>query len=134
MVVKPQLLWVDLEMTGLNVLHDRIIEVAALLTDYALTPVPNSSFHRIMHCEESILSGMDEWCTRTHGNSGLTESVKNSKYTIEGVQEEILAHLKSFGCQERTLLLSGNSIHADRMFLTLQMPALTSFLYHYLIQ
>lgn len=66
-MIKPQLLWIDLEMTGLNVLKDRIIEIAALLTDYNLTTVPNSEFHRIIKCDGAILDGMDEWCTQTHG-------------------------------------------------------------------
>lgn len=55
--------------------------------------------------------------------------MKQSTHTISSVQDELLRHLEALGCNERTLLLSGNSIHADRMFLTLQMPTLTSFLY-----
>lgn len=71
-MIKPRLLWIDLEMTGLNVLHDRIIEVAALLTDFDLTPVPGSEFHRVLECEAAVLEGMDDWCTRTHGEVRYT--------------------------------------------------------------
>lgn len=71
MIIKPQLLWIDLEMTGLNVLHDRIIEIAALLTDYQLRTVPKSEFHRVINCEDQLLEGMDDWCTKTHGKVRL---------------------------------------------------------------
>ena len=62
----PRLLWLDLEMTGLNVMKDKIIEIAALLTDFDLNPIEDSSFHRIIKCDKTILASMDDWCTRTH--------------------------------------------------------------------
>lgn len=66
-MIKPELLWIDLEMTGLDVLKDKIIEIAALVTDFNLTKIPDSEFHRIIHCDTAILEGMDDWCTQTHG-------------------------------------------------------------------
>lgn len=63
-----KLLWLDLEMTGLNVQTDKIIEIATLLTDYDLEPLSGSAFHRVLSCDESILAGMNEWCTTTHKN------------------------------------------------------------------
>lgn len=63
----PKLLWIDLEMTGLDIHRDRIIEFAALLTDYDLVPIHGSDFHRVISCDQGVLDGMDEWCTNTHG-------------------------------------------------------------------
>lgn len=61
--------------------------------------------------------------------SGLTQAVQHSKHEMDQVEADLLLHLQQLGCQPKTLVLAGNSIHADRMFLTLQMPTLTEFLY-----
>lgn len=124
----PQLLWIDLEMTGLDVARDRIIELAALVTDYDLVPLPRSSFHRVLACPAEVLASMDAWCRRTHGESGLTSAVAASRETAASVESALLDHLARLGCGTRTLLLAGNSIHADRLFLTHEMPRLTAFL------
>jgi oligoribonuclease len=122
------LAWIDLEMTGLDPERERIIEIAALITDGNLDLVaegPNLAIHQ----PDEVLAAMDEWNTEHHGASGLTERVKASKLSEREAEDEVLAFLRQH-CVEHTAPLSGNSVHHDRAFLRRHMPRLEAF-FHY---
>jgi len=122
------LIWIDLEMTGLNTDTDRIIEVATIITDNALNIIAEGPVLAV-HQPDTVLDGMDEWNTRTHGGSGLVERVKTStlsefdaeKLTLEFIQQHVPKN-KSPMC--------GNSICQDRRFLARLMPELEAW-FHY---
>lgn len=115
-----KLLWVDLEMTGLNPETDKILEVAAIVTDWDFNEL--GSFEVIINQPDSVLDGMDEWCTTQHAASGLTERVKNSRLSETEAEAQLVAFAKKHcGEEEGTkILLCGNSIHMDRRFLERQ--------------
>ena len=122
------LIWIDLEMTGLDTETDAIIEIATLVTDKDLNVLAEGPVMAI-HQPETMLSGMDEWNTRQHGQSGLTERVRNSTTTLAEAEQATIAFLKQF-LDERQSPMCGNSICQDRRFLARQMPALEAF-FHY---
>ena len=89
----PYFLWVDLEMTGLVPEKDKIIEFAAIITDYHLKP--KATFHEIVFQPEEVLLEMDPWCIKTHGKSGLTAKIPDGKH-LEQVEQEFLYFLKPY--------------------------------------
>ncbi len=123
-----RLVWIDLEMTGLDPEKERIIEMATIITDSELNVVAEGPVIAV-HQPDSLLDAMDEWCTNTHGASGLTKRVKES--TIDEVQAEqqtlefLQQHLEAGKSP-----LCGNSIGQDRRFLVKYMPRLEEF-FHY---
>jgi oligoribonuclease len=122
------LIWIDLEMTGLDTETDAIIEIATLVTDKDLNVLAEGPVMAI-HQPETMLAGMDEWNTRQHGQSGLTERVRNSTTTLAEAEQATIAFLKQF-LDERQSPMCGNSICQDRRFLARQMPSLEAF-FHY---
>ena len=122
------LIWIDLEMTGLDTETEAIIEIATLVTDKDLNVLAEGPVMAI-HQPETMLAGMDEWNTRQHGQSGLTERVRNSTTTLAEAEQATLAFLKQF-LDERQSPMCGNSICQDRRFLARQMPSLEAF-FHY---
>lgn len=122
------LIWIDLEMTGLDTETDAIIEIATLVTDKDLNVLAEGPVMAI-HQPEAMLAGMDEWNTRQHGQSGLVERVRNSTTTLAEAEQATIAFLKQF-VDERQSPMCGNSICQDRRFLARQMPSLEAF-FHY---
>ena len=122
------LIWIDLEMTGLDTETDAIIDIATLVTDKDLNVLAEGPVMAI-HQPETMLAGMDEWNTRQHGQSGLTERVRNSTTTLAEAEQATIAFLKQF-LDERQSPMCGNSICQDRRFLARQMPSLEAF-FHY---
>jgi len=122
------LIWIDLEMTGLDTETDAIIEIATLVTDKDLNVLAEGPVMAIRQ-PEAMLAGMDEWNTRQHGQSGLIERVRNSTTTLAEAEQATLAFLKQF-LDERQSPMCGNSICQDRRFLARQMPSLEAF-FHY---
>jgi len=122
------LIWIDLEMTGLDTETDAIIEIATLVTDKDLNVLAEGPVMAI-HQPEAMLAGMDEWNTRQHGQSGLIERVRNSTTTLAEAEQATIAFLKQF-LDERQSPMCGNSICQDRRFLARQMPSLEAF-FHY---
>jgi len=124
MAQKPMLVWLDLEMTGLDVHKDSILEIATVITDDQLHEVavgPNL----IIHQTDDILAGMDDWCTKQHTKSGLVAAVKASTVSLAQAEEQTLSFLKEQS--EKGALLCGNSIGSDRAFLKQYMPQLEAF-------
>ena len=125
---KENLIWIDLEMTGLNPDRDRIIEIATVVTDKELTVLAEGPVCAI-HQPDDVLAGMDEWNTRQHATSGLTERVRASTTDETGAEQETLAFLRRHVDQGASPIC-GNSICQDRRFLIRHMPELAAF-FHY---
>jgi oligoribonuclease len=122
------LVWIDLEMTGLDPDHDRIIEMAIIVTDSQLNVLAEAPVIAV-HQSDVVLSGMDEWNTNTHTKSGLVERVRKSDINEAKAQEMMLAWLADF-VQEKESPMCGNSICQDRRFLYRYMPKLEAY-FHY---
>jgi len=122
------LIWIDLEMTGLDPDTDVIIEIATIVTDSQLTVLAEGPVIAV-HQANAILEAMDEWNTRQHGNSGLVDRVKNSTYTEAQAEAETLAFLAEYVPKGKSPMC-GNSICQDRRFLYRSMPTLEAF-FHY---
>jgi oligoribonuclease len=122
------LIWIDLEMTGLRPEADHILEVATLVTDSDLNPVATGPVLAI-HQSDAVLAGMDEWNRTQHGRSGLVERVRASHATLGEAEEQTLAFLRQH-VSERASPMCGNSVCQDRRFLYRCMPRLEAF-FHY---
>lgn len=122
------LIWVDLEMTGLNPEHDRIIEVAMVVTDSNLHVLAESNVFAI-HQSEALLAQMDEWNTKQHHSSGLVARVRESVLKETHVEEALLTFLNTYAVPGKSPMC-GNSIWQDRRFLTRYMPKVENF-FHY---
>jgi oligoribonuclease len=122
------LIWVDMEMTGLNPETDRIIEVAVVVTDPNLNILAEGPVFAI-HQPDSVLDGMDAWNKGTHGRSGLIDRVKSSTLTEADAEAAIIAFLKHF-IKAGKSPMCGNSICQDRRFMARSMPKLEKF-FHY---
>ena len=125
---KTNLIWIDLEMTGLDTFQDEIIEIATLVTDSQLNVLAEGPMLAINQPDE-LLAAMDEWNTRQHGKSGLTQRVKDSTLTVQDAERmtlEFLAEHVNAGASP----MCGNSICQDRRFMARLMPALEEF-FHY---
>lgn len=122
------LIWIDLEMTGLNPDHDRIIEIATVVTDSSLNVIAESPVFAI-HQSDALLAGMDEWNTTHHGQSGLTQRVRESKVNENAAEEAMLSFIKQHVAAGKSPMC-GNSIWQDRRFLARYMPTLEQY-FHY---
>lgn len=122
------LIWIDLEMTGLEPLQDRILEIATIVTDKHLNILAEGPVLVVHHSDE-ILAGMDEWNTEHHGKSGLTQRVKDSRLSEQEVEQQMLAFLRPW-VNQRKSPMCGNSICQDRRFLSRWMPELEAY-FHY---
>ncbi|MCS3803787.1 oligoribonuclease [Chromobacterium alkanivorans] len=122
------LIWLDMEMTGLNPETDRIIEVAMIVTDSQLNVVAESPV-LVIHQPDEVLNGMDDWNKNTHGKSGLIEKVKASTLA-EAEAEQILLDFMAQYVPPRITPMCGNTIHQDRRFMVRWMPRLEEY-FHY---
>ena len=122
------LIWIDLEMTGLDPLQERIIEIATVVTDSELNVIAEGPSIAINQSEQ-LLQAMDEWNTNQHGKSGLTERVRKSSVTEAQAEAATLEFLKQW-VPEGVSPMCGNSIGQDRRFLVRYMPELADY-FHY---
>ncbi|RZA05615.1 MAG: oligoribonuclease [Proteobacteria bacterium] len=123
-------LWIDMEMSGLEVSQCRILEVAAIVTDGDFKAL--DTYEAIVYQEPKVLEAMDAWCTKQHGESGLTAAVASGK-PEPLVEQELLAFIeKHFKPAERPVLC-GNSIGQDRKFIDAYMPALAKRLHYRMV-
>ncbi len=125
---KTNLIWIDLEMTGLVPESDVIIEIATVVTDAELNVLGEGPSLAI-HQSDEILAGMDDWNTNQHTKSGLVERVKNSKISAAEAEKQTLNFLREF-VDAGASPMCGNSICQDRRFLYNYMPGLEKF-FHY---
>ena len=123
-----RLIWIDLEMTGLDCQSDSIIEIATIVTDANLEVVAEGPVYAI-HQDDAVLNGMDQWNTRQHTKSGLVERVRSSRVTVAEAEQATLAFLAGH-VEPNGSPMCGNSICQDRRFMAREMPALEAF-FHY---
>ncbi len=125
---KNNLIWIDLEMTGLDTVKDVIIEIATIVTDKDLNTIAEGPVIAI-HQPQSLLDGMDEWNQTHHGGSGLIKRVQESAYSMAQAEAETIAFLEQY-VPKGASPMCGNSICQDRRFMAREMPALEDF-FHY---
>ena len=122
------LIWIDLEMTGLNPDTDYIIEIATVITDASLEIIAEGPVVAIQ-TENAALLAMDEWNTSQHNKSGLVTRIKNSQFTCQDAESKTLTFLRQY-VPENTSPMCGNSICQDRRFMHRLMPELENY-FHY---
>jgi len=122
------LIWIDLEMTGLDTQNDVIIEIATVVTDSELNTLAEGPVLAI-HQTDEILNAMDDWNTKQHGNSGLVERVKNSTVNEAEAEQQTIEFLRQY-VPANASPMCGNSICQDRRFLARCMPELENY-FHY---
>lgn len=125
------LIWIDLEMTGLNPDSDRIIEIATIVTNAKLEILAEGPVFAI-HQSNELLDNMDDWNRRQHGKSGLVARVKVSQVTEAEAEKATLAFLKKYVPADRSPMC-GNSVCQDRRFLFRYMPRLENYFHYRLI-
>ncbi|HUF72527.1 MAG TPA: oligoribonuclease [Gammaproteobacteria bacterium] len=125
---RENLIWIDLEMTGLDPDRDLIIEIATVVTDKHLVVLAEGPVLAI-HQSDAILDGMDEWNRTQHSSSGLVERVKSSDVNEERAEQETLGFLRQYA-EPGLSPMCGNSICQDRRFLSRNMPELAAY-FHY---
>ena len=117
-----------MEMTGLNPEQDKIIEVAMIITDADLNVLAQSEVY-VIHQSDEVLNGMDEWNTATHGRTGLTQRVRDSRLTEAEAEQKLLDFMSAW-IPEKASPMCGNTIHQDRRFMVRYMPKLEAY-FHY---
>lgn len=122
------LIWLDMEMSGLSPDNDRILELAAVVTDAELNVLGESPV-LVVHQSDAVLDGMDAWNKGTHGRSGLIDKVKASKLNEEAATEQMINFLKDYVPAGKSPMC-GNSICQDRRFMARYMPNLEAY-FHY---
>jgi len=119
------LIWIDLEMTGLDPEKERIIEIATIITDKNLNLIAEGPVFAV-HQSDQILEKMDEWCTNTHGQTGLTQRVKRSSISEHQAEQETINFLKQHLPAGKSPMC-GNTVSQDRRFLNKYMPQLENY-------
>lgn len=127
-VSKDNLIWIDLEMTGLDSDKDVIIEIATVVTDAQLNLVAEGPVLAI-HQSDAVMKSMDDWNIKTHGQSGLIERVRHSTVSTAAAEQQTLAFLRAYAVKGVSPMC-GNSICQDRRFLYRLMPELEAY-FHY---
>ncbi|MSR76614.1 MAG: oligoribonuclease [Candidatus Omnitrophica bacterium] len=124
----PRLVWIDMEMTGLNPKKEVIIEIATIITDQHLKVIEEGP-DIIVHQAGKYLDGMDDWNMKHHLKSGLFKGVVQSKISTKQAEALTLDFIKKY-CAEKKAMLCGNSIHHDRRFLERYMPRIHEYLHY----
>lgn len=126
--LSPVLVWIDLEMTGLDPQEDVILEIATVITNNELDILAEGP-NLAIHYPDSVLSKMNAWVKAQHTQSGLVKRVQESTVSLKTAEEQTLAFIQSF-IGPGIAPLCGNSIHMDRFFLTFHMKDLTKYLHY----
>ncbi|KAK3521657.1 hypothetical protein QTP70_014698 [Hemibagrus guttatus] len=129
--VNQRMVWVDLEMTGLDIEKDEIIEMACIITDSALNIVAEGP-NLIIKQPDELLDNMSDWCKEHHGKSGLTQAVRDSKISLQQAEYEFLSFIRQH-TPPGQCPLAGNSVHADKRFLDKYMPQFMHHLHYRII-
>ncbi len=126
------LVWLDMEMTGLDPERERIIEVATILTDGHLNEIAIGP-ELVIHQSDDVLAGMDDWNKSHHGASGLTERVRTSTVTDAQAEQQTIEFINAHVPAKDRPVLAGNSIHQDRRFIRRYMPLLEKRLHYRMV-
>jgi oligoribonuclease len=130
--VRDELVWIDCEMTGLDLRSDKLIEVAVLVTDADLN-ILGDGIDVVIHADEAALSSMIDVVAQMHSSSGLINEVRASTVDVAAAETMVLDYVREHVKQAKTAPLAGNSIATDRGFIARDMPALDSFLHYRMI-
>jgi oligoribonuclease len=130
--VRDELVWIDCEMTGLDLAKDKLIEIAVLVTDGDLN-ILGDGLDVVIHTDDSALDSMIDVVTEMHTRSGLIEEVRASTVDVATAEAAVLDYIRKHVKQPKTAPLAGNSIATDRGFIARDMPALDSFLHYRMI-
>ena len=131
MSAPDRMVWIDLEMSGLDVERCRILEIAALVTDGELNVLAEGP-DLVVHQPDEVLAAMDDWNTEHHGASGLSAAVRASTLSEAEAEQRVLAFVASH-CAPQSAPLAGNSVWMDRLFLRRYMPRLEAYLHYRLV-
>jgi oligoribonuclease len=126
------LVWIDCEMTGLDLGKDALVEIAVLVTDSELNIV-DEGVDIVIHADDAVLDTMPDVVREMHANSGLTPLVRQSTVTVPEAEAQVLEYVRSHIPDARTAPLCGNSIATDRGFIARDMPALDAHLHYRMI-
>jgi len=130
--VRDELVWIDCEMTGLDLGSDRLIEIAALVTDSDLN-VLGEGVDVVIHTDDDALNGMVDVVMKMHTRSGLIEEVRSSTVTLAEAEQMVMDYIRTHVKAANTAPLCGNSIATDRGFIARDMPALDAYLHYRMI-
>jgi oligoribonuclease len=130
--VRDELVWIDCEMTGLDLKSDRLIEIAVLVTDGELNLL-GEGLDVVIHADDAALAGMVDVVATMHRKSGLTDEVRASTVDVPTAEAMVLDYIRGHVKQPNTAPLAGNSIGTDRGFIARDMPALDDFLHYRMI-
>lgn len=128
---ETNLIWIDMEMTGLNPESDRVIEIASIATDHELNVLAQGP-ELIIHQPASVMDQMDAWNKRHHSNSGLWKKVLESQVQLEEAENETLSFIRKY-VKKGKGVLAGNSIWQDRRFIIKHMPKIHDFLHYRMV-
>jgi len=123
-----RLVWIDCEMTGLDLSIDELVEIAVVITDFELRPI-DPGFQIVIRPSEAALSNMNDFVTKMHETSGLIDEIPEG-VSLDDAQAQTLAYIKRFVPLERKAPLAGNTIGTDRMFLAKYMPDVDQWLHY----
>jgi len=123
---KNRIIWIDLEMTGLNVMDDKILEVASIITDDNLNII-SDEFEIVINQPESVYESMIPWCQEQHAKTGLIEASRKSIYNEQMAEAELISFFKKY-VPYNTCPLAGNCLYMDRAFLQRYMPKVFDYL------
>ena len=126
-----RMVWIDLEMTGLDIEKESIIEIATVITDSELNIIAQGP-NLAVSVSEELLAGMDEWNTTHHNQSGLVERIRHEGVSISEAQQQTLDFLKQW-VNPKTAPLCGNSVWYDRRFLDKEMPLVADYLHYRMV-
>jgi oligoribonuclease len=126
------LVWIDCEMTGLDLKSDRLIEIAVLVTDSELN-ILGDGLDVVIHTDDAALSSMVDVVTQMHTKSGLIEEVRTSTVDLATAEDMVLTYIRDHVKQAKTAPLAGNSIATDRGFIARDMPKLDDYLHYRMI-
>jgi oligoribonuclease len=112
--------WIDLEMTGIDPVNDKIMEIATIITDYNLNIIAECNTI-IIHLDQHELDNMGEWCIEQHGKSGLSKSVLESTTSLQEAEGRVFDFIREF-VPKSVGIIAGNSVHMDKEFLRYHMP------------
>jgi oligoribonuclease len=130
--VQDKLVWIDCEMTGLRLESDKLIEIAALVTDGDLN-ILGDGVDVVIHADDAALASMPDVVTKMHADSGLTEEVRASTVTLAEAEKMVLDYIRKHVTSPGAVPLAGNSIATDRGFIARDMPELDAYLHYRMV-
>lgn len=132
--IKKPLVWIDCEMTGLDVYNDNIIEICCLITDADLNIIDEKGFESTVYVPKEKLDQMGEWCVEHHTKLGLVDKIlQNPDRTLQKVESELFDYIKYYINEPKKGLLAGNSIHMDKFFMMREFPKIIDYLHYRLL-